>query len=397
MGRSVRGLAAVVLLCAGVASSAFAETKTYRYDVHGRLVEVVGSDGIRSSYAYDAAGNRTSMTRETGASSLATADFAATRGYGDQNVHPRFLADVNGDGRKDMVAVGNEAVYVALANADGTFATTIVGAIQFTAGQSWANNNLTPRAVADVNGDGRADMIGFASDAVYVALGQANGTFGAVFKAIDGYGVTVGGWTNQDAVPRLVGDVNGDGRADIVGFAYGSVQVALGQANGTFAAPFEATQEFVYAATWGSMNVVPRVLADVNGDGRADIVGFASDGVIVALAQPGGTFAPGVWATVAFGVHAGSWTSQEAYPRFVADVNGDGRADVVGFGIAAVYIALGQANGTFGAMTSHTSSFIEAWGGQAARPRLVGDTNGDGRADLLAVGADGVYRQPSPF
>jgi Ca2+-binding RTX toxin-like protein len=85
--------------------------------------------------------------------------------------------------------------------------------------------------VADVNGDGRADIVGFGGADVYVALGQSNGTFGTATKAHDQFTVNGGGWTSFDEYPRQVADVNGDGRADIVGFAGDGVYVALAQDN----------------------------------------------------------------------------------------------------------------------------------------------------------------------
>ena len=45
------------------------------------------------------------------------------------------------------------------------------------------------------------------------------------------------------------------------------------------------------------------------------------------------------------GAAAGGWASQDIYPRLLGDVNGDGRADIVGFGVAGAYTALGQADG----------------------------------------------------
>ncbi|MEH2062749.1 MAG: FG-GAP-like repeat-containing protein, partial [Nostoc sp.] len=88
--------------------------------------------------------------------------------------------------------------------------------------------------VADVNGDGLADIIGFGQDAVFVSLGQSNGTFSSeVVVANNSFNVNGGGWTSFDRFPRKVADVNGDGRADIIGFGQDAVFVSLGQSNNT--------------------------------------------------------------------------------------------------------------------------------------------------------------------
>ncbi len=64
--------------------------------------------------------------------------------------------------------------------ADGTFANAIVGLTQFGAaapGGSWTSQTTFPRELADVNGDHKVDIVGFGNDGVYIALGNGDGTF----------------------------------------------------------------------------------------------------------------------------------------------------------------------------------------------------------------------------
>jgi hypothetical protein len=65
-----------------------------------------------------------------------------------------------------------------------------------------------------------------------------------------------------------------------------------------------------------------------------------SDTVDVNAVPPDGSFQAPSFELAAFGPAAGGWTSDDLYPRELADVNGDGRADIVGFGNAGVYVAL---------------------------------------------------------
>lgn len=140
------------------------------------------------------------------------------------------------------------------------------------------------RQLADVNGDGRSDIAGFSNNGVHVALATTAGTFEAPTLATSAFGAAAssGGWSSNDLYLRQLADVNGDRRADIVGFGNAGVYVALANADGTFAAPTFSLGQFGVAASaggWLSDNLLPRQLADINGDKKIDIVGFGNDGV----------------------------------------------------------------------------------------------------------------------
>ncbi|QEI41649.1 Poly(beta-D-mannuronate) C5 epimerase 7 [Dolichospermum sp. UHCC 0315A] len=329
-------------------------------------------------------------------------DLTLAQGWTSFDQYPRQLADVNGDGRADIVAFGIENVFVALGKADGTFAPRIAALnnnyLSYGTGSGWTSFDQSPRQVADVNGDGYADIVGFSSDGVSVALGNQNGVFGTPTIALGDFlqGPGGWGWTSFDKYPRQLADVNGDGRADIVAFGEQNVFVALGKADGTFAPKITAlNNNFSYATGWTSFDQYPRQLADVNGDGYADIVGFAADRVSVALGNQNGVFGTPKTALLGdFVQSTGGWTSFDQYPRQLADMNGDGRADIVGFGIENVFVALGKADGTFApriaALNNNYLSYGtgSGWTSFDQYPRQVADVNGDGYADIVGFGGN---------
>ena len=107
--------------------------------------------------------------------------------------------------------------------------------------------------------------------------------------------------------------------------------VSLNTGGGHFAMPTFELAAFGASGGWASQELDPRTLADVNGDGLADIVGFGADAVYVSLATGGGHSASPTAQLSAFGSNAGGWNSDNTYPRQLADINGNGLADIVGF------------------------------------------------------------------
>ena len=90
-----------------------------------------------------------------------------------------------------------------------------------------------------------------------------------------------------------------------------------------------------------SQNLFPRHLADLNKDGADDLVGFGAGGAYASLANGAGGFAASELIINAFGAsqNAGGWTDDIRNPRFVVDLNGDGYADFAGIGNAGVSIS----------------------------------------------------------
>ncbi|HEX2298717.1 MAG TPA: VCBS repeat-containing protein, partial [Pseudonocardiaceae bacterium] len=105
---------------------------------------------------------------------------------------------------------------------------------------------------------------------------------------VDNFGYTAGGW-RVERHPRMLADLTGNGTADIVGFGDGGVWVALNNGDGTYTAPKLALDNFGYTAGGWRVEHHPRMLADLTGNGTADIVGFGDGGVWVALNNGDGT------------------------------------------------------------------------------------------------------------
>ncbi|QIK63030.1 CHAP domain-containing protein [Leucobacter viscericola] len=314
--------------------------------------------------------------------------------------HPRTLADINGDGLPDIVGFGETGVYVALNTGSG-FGPEQKWSNEFGATAGWRVDRH-PRYLIDVNGDGKLDIVGFSNSGVSVALSTGK-SFAAPKQWSTGFGYN-SGW-RMESHPRMLADVNGDGLPDVVGFKDDGVYAAINTGSG-FKAPVRWSDNFGTAKGWQT-GQHPRVLADVNGDGRADIVGFGESGVMVALST-GAKFGAGTWWSSEFGaLNNGKPNWQlDRHPRMVTDVNGDGRADIVGFGNGGVRIAYNTGS-KFAAATSPLNNLGYTAGGwrvdshprsmniQTLSSRPVPGVTGSVRVGQQISGAAGSW-QPRP-
>jgi uncharacterized repeat protein (TIGR01451 family) len=323
-------------------------------------------------------------------------------GWSSDNIYPREVADVNGDHMADIIGFSSAGVFESRATGDPgrQFAAPAfeLAAFGVDAG-GWSSNDTYPRVLADVNGDTRADIVAFSSAGVFESLADAGGHFAMPTFELAAFGTNAGGWSSDNTYPRALADVNGDGMADIVGFSSGGVFESLATGGGHFAMPtFELAAFGTNAGGWSSDNASPRALADVNGDHMADIVGFGADGVYVSLATGGGHFVAPTFELAAFGASAGAggWTSQDLYPRTLADVNGDGMADIVGLGAGGIAVSLATGGGHFASPTFQLSAFgLDAgWSSDTTYPRQLADINGNGTGDIVGFAANGVMTSP---
>ncbi|MFE5901863.1 FG-GAP-like repeat-containing protein [Streptomyces sp. NPDC056488] len=310
------------------------------------------------------------------------------------------LADTTGDGVPDVVVLAADGVRVSSRDEDGTF-TPAGGepALKAFGHGEQAGGWLAdkhPRFLVDTTGDGRLDLVGCHDDGVRISLQDEEGTFAPladepVLRAF-GHGEEAGGWL-VDKHPRFLVDTTGDGRLDLVGCHDDGVWISLQDEEGTFAEPLYVLDDFGVDQGWSSTGEHPRFLVATTNDGAVDVVGFGPQGVVVSRGRGDGTFEPSKLVLNDFGTHQG-WTGRK-HLRLLADVTGDGTPDIVGFGDEGVWVAHNLGDGRFEQAQLVCRGFgydddAGAWRVDH-HPRFLADVTGDGRVDIVGFGGPGVY------
>ncbi|HVW71248.1 MAG TPA: VCBS repeat-containing protein [Steroidobacteraceae bacterium] len=300
--------------------------------------------------------------------------------YPTTGTNPSGIAvtDITGAGGKDMIVAnfgnGNATIFMHDPANPGKF---LAGVTLTTGGQP--NQVVT----ADLNGDGRPDFVfaDLSSSGNAIVVLQNSTTAGQFQPPVD---LSTGNLTTSVAV----GDLNGDGKPDIVAANYDSNgnngQVTIFFQSATTPGTFAAGVSFPAGAQPQSVKIL-----DVNGDGLPDL--------IVANQGPGsdGTGAPGVSILLQDATHRGTFLAPITYSTpsgaidvAVGDLNGDGKPDLVvaslgpaPTGAVSVLLQSSTTAGTFGTATSYPGY------GQPLSVAIA-DLNGDGHPDIAVADAD---------
>ncbi|HEV2696325.1 MAG TPA: FG-GAP-like repeat-containing protein [Verrucomicrobiae bacterium] len=327
------------------------------------------------------------------------------------------VADVNGDGRLDLISANAGGSTLTIKTNDGT-------GFFVTASSPTVGSSPSMAAAADINGDGRVDLISanYFSASLTVLTNNGNGGFGL--------SKTLGVGANPEWV--AVADMNGDGRLDLISANAGGNTVTVLTNNGAGG--------FVGSSTNGVGNNPWCVAAaDVNGDGKMDLISANSvDGTLTVLTNNGsGGFVTATnypvgsapqWLVVAdvnkdgypdlvcanynsstlsvltndgtgkFAVSGTPQTGANPLSVVVMDVNGDGWPDLASANTGNNSITVLTNNGSGGFVFAATLTLAS---GSNPNGLTFGDMNGDGKVDLISANRGlsnlAVFTNATPF
>ena len=275
------------------------------------------------------------------------------------------VGDVNKDGKADVLVAQHDTYEVTILLGDGRGGFKIAPNSPVMAGNG-PRSHTHDIATADANGDGNLDILttNANDNTVSLLVGDGRGNF-----TLAPTSPIKAGRHPYDVV--LPVDLNGDGKLDLVtpNLRGNALTVMLGDGRGGYASA--AGSPFALGPRPGYVSI-----ADLNGDGKPDIVATHDDDplAIVLLGDGTGSFAPAAGSPIT--------TPKPVWGSAIGDVNGDGKRDIVmgaTFGDSVV-IVLGDGRGGFQAATGPPLP-----AGKLTNYVALADFNKDGKLDIVAT------------
>lgn len=289
---------------------------------------------------------------------------------GDFSGYNFFAGDLTGDGKADLIAVSPEnGRSVIWKNMGITFSSAVVWM------EKQGNYSGYNFMVADMTGDNKADLIAVSPVNGRAVLWESTGNkFSTAVTWMENQG-------NYSKYNFLVGDMTGDGKADLIAVSPSNGEVLIWKSTGS---------NFGSAKTWienqGNYSEYNFLVGDMTGDGKADLIAVSpSKGRAIIWKSSGSTFG-----------RAKAWLENQGnysgYNFIVGDMTGDKKADLIAItaqsGRAVVWESTGS---TFSSAVAWMENQGDFSGNTFCIAEFNGiDFSGKRKCDLVAINNSNV-------
>ena len=278
------------------------------------------------------------------------------------------IGDLDGDGKPDLAVPNFNATTVSVfRNISSSGAISLTAKVDFTAGTApWGVD------LGDTDGDGELDLVATSRSSTIASVFRNTSTSGSISFAAK---VDLTTDTNPEGVS--LGDLDGDGKLDIVVADKGTDRLSVFRnVSNQGGAAYEAKVDFIPSA--GPEDVA---IADVDGDGKADLIASHSNSSTVSIFRNIGS--PGTIDGSFFASKVDLTAGSAAFGMSLGDVDGDSKLDIAVANNGTNTMSVFRNTGSSGSVSFAAKQDFIA--GTGAASVAMGDLNGDGKLDLAAT------------
>jgi FG-GAP-like repeat len=320
--------------------------------------------------------------------------FSAAQNASSTNFNATLatVGDVNGDGLADAILIDGSTISIMLASETtlGTFGSSCTWPTP-----GYSSTNVTNWGVGDFNGDGMDDIVAFtgsAYDSAHTFVLLSKGSCTAGFQSAANWQPASTTFTGDQFV---VGDINGDGLADVAAVNLEAYTVTAMLTVDGSGGGHEFGSPYVALSTGLDLDGYASFLSDVDGDEKADFIFVLSHNYFPP--NDAGSLVSNIQLAISNGSTFGTPGLSNYGPNLNsraagADINGDGLGDVMAESVdESYYVSLGvspnaNSNPAFAPASLWSSGSVPSLSEYA-----LGDVNGDGTADIVVSYMSSTY------
>lgn len=304
------------------------------------------------------------------------------------------IADIDGDGKSDMIVANMNAnsisVFRNTSSAGSITTSSFAAPVTLTTG-----SNPYSVATGDADGDGKIDIVVTNQLSNTVSVFRNNSVTGSITSG--SFDTRIDFVTATNPVQVVLADIDGDGKTELVVTNKDASTISVFKNNATSgvinSASFATKVDFAAPAdVWGL------AVGDIDGDAKTDVVVTGSSGNIVAVYR--NTSITGVVDAGSLSGYAGYATANFPVSVAISDIDGDGKVDIVVANNGSNSISVFRNTSTTGVIDASTfATKVDFATSTSPRALAVGDIDGDSKPDIATANASGnntsVFRNTS--